>query len=82
MYRRRSKKQKHEEIKWGLGLGSIMLLAVSVSVSSCDIRKAPSGRAFNGTISGIMTTTDCPQASSRRITANGSMLINFRASSR
>jgi hypothetical protein len=62
MYRRRSKKQKNGEIMWGLGLGSIMLLAVSVSVSSCDTKAAPPRQTFNGTISGIMTTTGGSQA--------------------
>lgn len=74
MYRRRSKKQKQGEIMWGLGIGSIMLLAVSVSVSSCDINAAPSGRAANEISSGIFTTTGGSYAANKMVAANGSML--------
>lgn len=43
---------------WGLGLGSIMLLAVSVSLSCCDISSAPSGVAGKEVSSDIITATN------------------------
>lgn len=42
---------------WGLGLGSIFLLAVSTSLSCCDSINTPQGLAFNQSSSKIIGTT-------------------------
>ncbi len=67
---------------WGLCIGSIMLLAVSVSMSSCDVKSSPSGHAAIEPGSSMFTVIGSSYAASKMMAGNGSMLTSHNASTR